>query len=778
MEINVRIEGPSPETLKFTEFDGYRRTMTVGELRALVHARKPELPQKCRLIFRGRSLEDDKPLYGEYLVGTGATIQLYKTAARPAAETPDEPEPLVDFEARALKAEFDPTVGFVCRSEVGELLDCSDRYYNIDAQLDDLFDVDLAHWTEPTAPADPTPPGKGRGRKRKPQTSPAAPAGSVTLVFEWQSDGPKLSEELDWDLKHLTVVRLIPDRFRPAQGAFQPVPTTVLSVSLNKSPRRVVLAVSPDDINKSIEFDPTAASVGSQGPSVRLGDVDVACNAGTSVYLSLGQLHPKDSSVCIECKQPDNGDVLMCDFPVGYDKCDNHCHFTCAGFTGPDDPNIPAADWYCSKCKKKKPAKKARRSDTTTKKNWDKGMGTSGIRKRTSVVPVDHVGEIPGIPVGYWYPYRINAAEDGLHKDHMSGISWFTSGTCNAIVSSGGYEDQDTGDTLVYCGQGGINRDPEKNIRNGPVTQDQELVRGNWALALSCMAHRDECKACKAARKGAQFPTARGQMCAGCKKVLHKGPAIRVIRGTPTAKKNRTEMSPAWGFRYDGLAQCVDWWMETNQDKTANVFKFLIKRMPNQDPAPWTPQGKPAAARLYQECLVRFADDVAKKQAAMANKGKKAKQAQPADDPDAQQADSAEVDEPVAPVPAAAYSVPPDVLALIESDGLHAIKWNEALSKLRNERLSHAQFLDTVQQEFRCVVCLDDFKRVLSHPCGHVICPDCFKKSQPSSCLVCKQALPASNKAVEDSTLMRILHRLFPTAQYVAEPATATRKRR
>lgn len=87
---------------------------------------------------------------------------------------------------------------------------------------------------------------------------------------------------------------------------------------------------------------------------------------------------------------------------------------------------------------------------------------------------------------------------------------------------SGGYEDDiDDGDVIVYTGQGG--NDPD----NGRQVADQELTRGNLALAKSSV----------------------------------DGLPVRVSRGFGL----RSRYAPKSGYRYDGLYTVESFWSETGR---------------------------------------------------------------------------------------------------------------------------------------------------------------------------------------------------------------------
>lgn len=88
------------------------------------------------------------------------------------------------------------------------------------------------------------------------------------------------------------------------------------------------------------------------------------------------------------------------------------------------------------------------------------------------------IGPIPGVSTGAEFDNRLAVQQTGLHRDTVKGISFFRESPAEAIVLSGGYEDDiDLGSTILYTGEGGNT--------NGQQVADQNLVNGNLALYRS-----------------------------------------------------------------------------------------------------------------------------------------------------------------------------------------------------------------------------------------------------------------------------------------------------
>lgn len=124
----------------------------------------------------------------------------------------------------------------------------------------------------------------------------------------------------------------------------------------------------------------------------------------------------------------------------------------------------------------------------------------------------------------------------------MAGIAGTGSTGAESIVLNGGYEDDDDlWDYVVYTGHGG--NDP----RTGRQIADQELTRGNLALARSC----DE------------------------------GLPVRVVRGW----KEPSGFGPASGYRYDGLYYVERYWQERGSSGF-RIWRFRLVRDPSASSLP------------------------------------------------------------------------------------------------------------------------------------------------------------------------------------------------
>src|SRR5437870_4634582 len=124
-------------------------------------------------------------------------------------------------------------------------------------------------------------------------------------------------------------------------------------------------------------------------------------------------------------------------------------------------------------------------------------------------------GDIPDIPVGAIFNNRRALYDAGVHRQLQAGIAGGEHTGAESIVVSGGYEDdEDSGDVIVYTGQGGNDPNTGKQIAN------QQPTFGN----------------------------------AGLMKSRVDGLPVRVIRGAHP----RSPFAPPTGFRYDGLYYVED----------------------------------------------------------------------------------------------------------------------------------------------------------------------------------------------------------------------------
>eukprot|EP00069_Balaena_mysticetus_P010792 bmy_06945T0 len=174
----------------------------------------------------------------------------------------------------------------------------------------------------------------------------------------------------------------------------------------------------------------------------------------------------KSGPSCKHCKDDERKPCRMCachlcggkqdpDKQLLCDECDMAFHTYCLC---PPLSNIPTEEeWYCPECridssevvqageKLKESKKKAKMASATSssQRDWGKGMACVGRTKECTIVPSNHFGPIPGIPVGTMWRFRV----------------------------------QDHGNSFTYTGSGG--RDLSGNKRTAEQSCDQKLTNTN-----------------------------------------------------------------------------------------------------------------------------------------------------------------------------------------------------------------------------------------------------------------------------------------------------------
>ncbi|XVF28506.1 hypothetical protein REPUB_Repub15cG0035200 [Reevesia pubescens] len=155
------------------------------------------------------------------------------------------------------------------------------------------------------------------------------------------------------------------------------------------------------------------------------------------------------------------------------------------------------------------------------------------------------VGAIPGIEVGDIFFFRMELCVVGLHGQVQAGIDTLPASQSSngepiatSIIVSGGYEDdEDSGDSIVYTGQGGQDKFGRQSV-------NQKLEGGNLALERS----------------------------------MHYGIEVRVIRGIKNVHENRVSSKV---YVYDGLYKILDCWFDMGKSGFG-VFKYRLSRMEGQ----------------------------------------------------------------------------------------------------------------------------------------------------------------------------------------------------
>lgn len=72
-------------------------------------------------------------------------------------------------------------------------------------------------------------------------------------------------------------------------------------------------------------------------------------------------------------------------------------------------------------------------------------MACVGRTKECTIVPSNHYGPIPGVPVGTTWKFRVQVSEAGVHRPHVGGIHGRSNDGSYSLVLAGGFEDEVVG---------------------------------------------------------------------------------------------------------------------------------------------------------------------------------------------------------------------------------------------------------------------------------------------------------------------------------------------
>uniref|UniRef100_A0A8C0VB21 E3 ubiquitin-protein ligase UHRF n=1 Tax=Cyanistes caeruleus TaxID=156563 RepID=A0A8C0VB21_CYACU len=419
-----------------------------------------------------------------------------------------------------------------------------------------------------------------------------------------------------------------------------------------------------DEIYK-IEEPGSASPISAGTPKRQIGPVCKACKDNPNKTCRVCACH-----ICGGKQDPEK--QLMCD------ECDMAFHIYCLK---PPLSRIPDdEDWYCPECrndasevvlageklKESKKKQKMASANSSSRRDWGKGMACVGRTKECTIVPSNHYGPIPGIPVGTMWKFRV----------------------------------QDHGNSFTYTGSGG--RDLSGNKRTAEQSCDQKLTNMNRALALNCSAPIND-------KQGAEAKDWRA------------GKPVRVVRNVKGGKHSK--YAPLEGNRYDGIYKVVKYWPETGKSGFL-VWRYLLRR-DDEEPAPWTKEGKDRMKKLgltmqYPEGYLE----------AVANKDKE-KENSGDDEFDTpgkgkRKRKSAEGEEKLITSPAGTpkktkvepYKLTSQQKSLIKSDEANEKLWNEVLEALKDG----PKFLSKVEEAFLCICCQEVVFRPVTTVCQHNVC--------------------------------------------------------
>ncbi|XP_053157653.1 E3 ubiquitin-protein ligase UHRF1 isoform X2 [Hemicordylus capensis] len=440
-------------------------------------------------------------------------------------------------------------------------------------------------------------------------------------------------------------------------------------------------------------------------------------------------LKRQSGPVCKHCKDNPNKTCRMCachvcggkadpEKQLMCDECDMAFHIYCLN---PPLSRIPDdEDWYCPECrndvsevvlageKLKESKKKAKMAsaNSSSQRDWGK------------------------------------VSEFGVHRPHVAGIHGRSNDGAYSLVLAGGYEDDvDHGNSFTYTGSGG--RDLSGNKRTAEQSCDQKLTNMNRALALNCSAPIND-------KEGAEAKDWRA------------GKPVRVVRNMKGGKHSK--YAPVEGNRYDGIYKVVKYWPETGKSGYL-VWRYLLRR-DDEEPAPWTKEGKERMKKLgltmqypegYLEAVASKDKESSKKMEEFETPGQGKRKRKSGNDTHLSLSPS------VTPkkTKVEAYKLTAQQKALIKEDEVNAKLWNEALGALKDG----PKFLNKVEETFLCICCQEVVFRPVTTVCQHNVCKDCLDRSfraEVYSCPACRYDLGKNYMMQVNQPLQTLLIQLFP----------------
>uniref|UniRef100_A0A4W4FB69 E3 ubiquitin-protein ligase UHRF n=1 Tax=Electrophorus electricus TaxID=8005 RepID=A0A4W4FB69_ELEEL len=457
-----------------------------------------------------------------------------------------------------------------------------------------------------------------------------------------------------------------------------------------------------------------------------------------------GQFKRKSGPECKHCKADPEAECRFCSCCVCGGKQDAHMQLLCDECNmafhlyclNPPLSTIPEdEDWYCPTCKndtsevvkageKLKTSKKKAKMPSATngsQRDWGKGMACVGRTKECTIVPSNHYGPIPGIPVGTTWKFRVQVSEAGVHRPHVGGIHGRSNDGSYSLVLAGGFEDEvDRGDEFTYTGSGG--RDLSGNKRIGEHSFDQTLTHMNRALALNCDAPLND-------KDGAESRNWRA------------GKPVRVIRSSKGRRISK--YAPEEGNRYDGIYKVVKYWPEIGKCGFL-VWRYLLRR-DDVEPAPWTAEGLERSKKLGLRVQVRIAWLHLQHSLHLLHPQH-----------------SLHLLHPVKRLrDAEAFVLSEQQRSLIQEDQANRKLWDEAMSFI----MEGPNFLRKVEQIFMCVCCQELAFQPITTPCQHNVCKTCLQRSfraEVYTCPACRHDLGKDYIMLLNQSLQLLLDQFFP----------------
>uniref|UniRef100_A0A8C6NZ84 E3 ubiquitin-protein ligase UHRF n=1 Tax=Nothobranchius furzeri TaxID=105023 RepID=A0A8C6NZ84_NOTFU len=733
--------------------DSLSKLTKVDELRLKIMELFKVEPERQRLFYRGKQMEDGHTIF-DYSVGLNDIVQLLVRQGMPPADavkSKDKEAELSDSDSGcgSTQSESDKnsthgevegqTAGTSTQTNTSELVYPGFGFFKIN-ELVDARDLNMGAWFEAQI-VEVTKTPKEEGADNKPDDE------EEILYHVKYEDYPENG-----------VIQLLAKDVRPRAR-------TVFEWDQLEPGMTVMVNYNPDDpkergfwYDAKIQRKRETRTIREVYAQILLGDAGDSLNDCrimfvTEIYKIEEPGSSSDILVCFgpECKhckddlkkncrwcnchicgiKQDPDKQLLCD------ECDMAYHTYCLN---PPLTSIPEdEDWYCPGCRNdssevvlageklkesKKKAKMASAS-SSSQRDWGKGMACVGRTKQCTIVPSNHYGPIPGVPVGSLWKFRVQVSESGVHRPHVAGIHGRSNDGAYSLVLAGGYEDDvDDGNEFTYTGSGG--RDLSGNKRTAEQSCDQTLTHMNRALALNCNVSVND-------KHGAEA------------KNWKEGKPVRVVRNCKGRKHSK--YCPEEGNRYDGIYKVVKYWPDKGKSGFL-VWRYLLKR-DDDEPAPWTRDGKEKIKKLgltmqvgHFNCVC-VCDYITMFSWVLSESPKTS----PA--------------KSLKKIKVEVYKLSHEQKTLIKNDEQNKKLWDEAMGSLS----LGPKFLNKVEEVFLCICCQEVVFQPITTECQHNVCRECLQRSfraEVYTCPACRHDLGKNYPMSVNKPLQDILTQLFP----------------
>uniref|UniRef100_A0A8C5DQ69 E3 ubiquitin-protein ligase UHRF n=1 Tax=Gouania willdenowi TaxID=441366 RepID=A0A8C5DQ69_GOUWI len=834
MWIQVRtIDGKETRTV-----EDLSRLTKIESLRVKIQDIFDVSPQQQRLFYRGKQLEDGQTLF-DYNVGLNDIIQLLIRSQTDPPDSPatKEPSSIAGSSASTSNSGPESQNSAPPTSSKNMLIDPGIGSYKIN-ELVDCRDVTVGAWFEACV--------ENVTRKAHGQVQ-TTDNNRNNVVLNSESNGASTAQTDSTDSKEREddVIYHIKYEDYPENGVVEIRPLHVrprartllrwdqlevgMQVFINYNMEtpdergfwfdaEIVTVNQASRTNKELRVNILLGNPGDVIPDCKIHFVDeiyqVEKPGARALTAADGDFKRKSGPECKHCKADPEAECRFCSCCVCGGKQDAHMQLLCDECNmafhiyclNPPLATIPDdEDWYCPTCKNdtsevvkageklKASKKKAKMPSATTEsqRDWGKGMACVGRTKECTIVPSNHYGPVPGVPVGTTWKFRVQVSEAGVHRPHVGGIHGRSNDGSYSLVLAGGFEDEvDRGDEFTYTGSGG--RDLSGNKRIGEHSFDQTLTHMNRALALNCDAPLND-------KDGAESRNWR------------EGKPVRVVRSSKGRRISK--YAPEEGNRYDGIYKVVKYWPEIGKCGYL-VWRYLLRR-DDLEPAPWTPEGLERIQKLGLR--VQYPPGY---QAAMANKTKKEACARPGrgsrgkhytsrgrprkprkmkekeevegeepeeepmeasteekeekkekkEEPESsgEQPVNKESESPLESEPPAkrvkveeTFVLTDQQQQLIKEDTGNKKLWDEAMESLKEG----PNFLRKMEQIFMCVCCQELAFQPITTVCAHNVCKSCLQRSfraQVYTCPACRHDLGKDYSMSQNKALQMLLDQFFP----------------